>query len=345
MDLLDRYLQAVRKHLPFERQDDIVAELRANLESQLEEKEAALGRPLTQLEAEEWIKQLGSPIQVAAGYQTHQYLIGPNIFPIYRYVLKLACSWAAVIYSIVTVVQVFATQNPSASALLEALFRLPFVLINTAAWVTVTFGAIEYAVAHQYLKLPANCAPFPGWTPSALPPLGTDAAQGKKPRSYAQAVAELVFGILFLGWLLLIPHNPWLLMGPGVAFLYASPYQLDAVWWQFYWGIVVLNIVQLGWNSETLLRGKWSQPQPIKQIAFKFMGLIPLAFVLGARDHVLIVLKHPALDQASHGASLAVINLYVYRSFLIIAAIASLQLVWDLVILSRNSYRNRATAM
>ena len=92
MELLDRYLEAVRKHLPWQRQDDIIAELRANLESQLEEKEEALGRPLTQAEMEEWLKKLGSPIQVAAGYQTHQYLIGPNIFPTYRYVLKLACS-------------------------------------------------------------------------------------------------------------------------------------------------------------------------------------------------------------------------------------------------------------
>ena len=39
MELLDRYLQAVKKHLPWQRQDDIIAELRANLESQLEDRE------------------------------------------------------------------------------------------------------------------------------------------------------------------------------------------------------------------------------------------------------------------------------------------------------------------
>ena len=55
MELLDRYLQAVRKHLPWQRQEDILAELRANLESQLDEKQGELGRPLTPTEAEEWI--------------------------------------------------------------------------------------------------------------------------------------------------------------------------------------------------------------------------------------------------------------------------------------------------
>jgi hypothetical protein len=51
MELLDRYLQAVRKRLPWQRQDDIIAELRVNLEAQLEDKEAELGRPLPQQEA------------------------------------------------------------------------------------------------------------------------------------------------------------------------------------------------------------------------------------------------------------------------------------------------------
>ena len=43
MELLDRYLEAVKKHLPWKRQDDIIAELRANLEAQLDDKETELG--------------------------------------------------------------------------------------------------------------------------------------------------------------------------------------------------------------------------------------------------------------------------------------------------------------
>src|ERR1700756_2884761 len=105
MELLDRYLQAVKKHLPWKRQDDIIAELRANLESQLEEKEAQLGRPLTQIEAEEWLKQLGQPTQMAARYQPQQYLIGPMLFPTYWYVLRLVFFWAVAIYLIVSGVQ------------------------------------------------------------------------------------------------------------------------------------------------------------------------------------------------------------------------------------------------
>ena len=277
MELLDRYLEAVRKHLPWQRQDDIIAELRANLEAQLEEKEAALGRPLTKAEAEAWLKELGSPMQMAAPYQPQHYLIGPNIFPTYRYVLKLACSWAAIIYAIVTVVQLFATQNPSETALFDAVLHLPWVLITAAAWVTMIFAAVEFAMMRGYVKIPALCASSPHWTPGSLPPLGHDAASGKKPRSYAQAIAEAVFGILFLGWLTLIPQHPYVLMGPGAYWLKASPFQLAPVWAPLFWSIVAITLVQIGWNIAALLSGRWQRPQPMKQVVFKVLGLIPAA--------------------------------------------------------------------
>ena len=44
MDLLERYLQAVRTYLPQSQQDDIVKELSENLRSRMEDQEASLGR-------------------------------------------------------------------------------------------------------------------------------------------------------------------------------------------------------------------------------------------------------------------------------------------------------------
>ncbi len=50
MELLDRYLQAVREYLLRNRRDDIVKELGDNILSQMEDKAAELGRPLTEAE-------------------------------------------------------------------------------------------------------------------------------------------------------------------------------------------------------------------------------------------------------------------------------------------------------
>lgn len=223
MDLLDRYLLAVKKYLPWKRQDDILAELRANLESQLEDKEVDLGRPLTADEMQDWLKHLGPPMVMAARYQPQRYLIGPTIFPMYLWVMRLALLWCLVIYSVVNAVEILAS-SPTTAAVLEAVLRAPGILIITAAWVTAVFAAIEFAVTHSPAKFPANVVAHVDWSPGKLPAVEDVAPEGKRPRSFAHAMAEVVFGFLGLVWLLLIPQHPYLLMGPGAAYLRVSPF-------------------------------------------------------------------------------------------------------------------------
>ena len=104
MELLDRYLQAVKKYLPNRRQDDIIAELRANMESQIEDPKVELGRPLTQGEFEDLLRKMGPPVMVASRYQPQQYLIGPTLFPLYLYVLRIVLLWAFIVTVLVSAV-------------------------------------------------------------------------------------------------------------------------------------------------------------------------------------------------------------------------------------------------
>lgn len=348
MELLDRYLEAVKKHLPWQRQDDIIAELRANLEAQLEDKEAALGRPLSPRECEEWLKQLGSPLQMAAHYNPHQYVIGPAVFPIFMIVLKISLSWSLIVCLIVSGIEIL-TQSPSVTGVMEILLRLPGVLMTTAAWVTLIFAILEVAVKQNYIKLPPEIARAGEWSPGSLPPLGMNAAQGKNARTYAKTVAEVIFGFLFLVWLLLIPNHPWVWLGPGAAYVgiwggSAAPFQLAPVWIQFYWWIVGLNLAQLCWRSEELLRGTWQKPRPVVTMAMKAVGLIPLVLLLTVHDHIFVLLGHPALDQARYGATVDTINKSIFWSFAVIFAISVAQLIWDLVQLSLTTWRKRLAA-
>src|SRR5215472_8645773 len=89
MNLLDRYLQAVRTYLPQSQQDDIVKELSENLRSQMEDEEASLGRPLNQEEVAGMLKKHGHPIVVAMRYRQSRYLISPTLFPVYWFALKI----------------------------------------------------------------------------------------------------------------------------------------------------------------------------------------------------------------------------------------------------------------
>ncbi|HEX3892104.1 MAG TPA: hypothetical protein VHW46_05990 [Terracidiphilus sp.] len=344
MELIERYLQAVKKYLPWKRQDDILAELRANMESQLEDKEATLGRVLTQGELEDWLRALGSPMMVASRYQPQRSLIGPALFPVYLYVLRIAVLWAIVIYTVVNaVVILFATTG--APSVIDAVLRLPGVLITVAAWVTLTFAAFEFVRE----RFPEKCPPIDGisgrpWSPSSLPPLEKNEDGFGKPRRYAYAVAEVVFGFIFLVWLLLIPRHPFLLFGPGMVYMTSGPFELSPIWWTFFWWCVAVNVVQLAWRSINLLRGNWQVRSRVEHLVTKACGLIPLGVVLLARDSAYILLRNPAVEGARYGATLDTINKSVHWGLMATCVLVVAQLVWDLGLMLTQTYRKRAAA-
>ncbi len=327
MELLDRYLQAVSRHLPRSRQQDILAELRVNLEAQLEDKEAALGRPLTQGESEDWLREMGSPMQVAARYRPQQALIGPTLFPMYWFVLRTALLWATVIYGIVSAVLIVLRQ-PDAATISVAIFRAPGVLFTVAAWVTLLFAAMEFLSG----RYPERCAPLlektTQWSPADLPAV-EKVHPSLAPRSFAQVVAELIFGFLFLVWLLLIPHYPFLLFGPGAQYIRQSPFELAPVLAEFYVWVVALNAVQLAWRGVDVARGAWRRPQPLQHLAFKAFALIPVAVLLRAPGHALVQLRNPEVDVARYAGTVDQLNGVMHQALLVVLVIVVAQLAWD----------------
>ena len=90
MDLLDRYLQAVKFWLPRKQKQDILAELSEDIRSEIEDKEAELGRPARSSRARSHPHRWGHPMLVAERYLPQRSLIGPVLLPAYTLVLKIA---------------------------------------------------------------------------------------------------------------------------------------------------------------------------------------------------------------------------------------------------------------
>ena len=86
MDLLERYLQAVGQYLAPATKADVQAELRVNLQAEMDDLAEEKQRPLTESEVAAILKAHGRPILVAARYLPQRYLIGPEVFPFF-------CSW------------------------------------------------------------------------------------------------------------------------------------------------------------------------------------------------------------------------------------------------------------
>src|SRR5450631_755920 len=187
MELVDRYLQAVRFWLPKAQKQDIITELSEDISSQMEEKETELGRKLNDAEVEAILKQIGSPILVANRYLPQRQLIGPLLFPIYRLVLRSAAlfyfvPWLLVSICIASFVPSIRAENPG-KWIAQALHASWLMAVYTFVWVTVAFALIEkYHLKSGFLEK---------WNPRKLPPV-RDPNRIKRSSSIAEIVALIV---------------------------------------------------------------------------------------------------------------------------------------------------------
>jgi hypothetical protein len=254
----------------------------------------------------------------------------------------MALLWAFIICVIVTSVVIPLTTQ-SGGEVFASLFRIPGILIQVAGWVTLVFAAIEFART----RYPNVCPPIAGmmdnWHPSSLPPLEKDATGKGKARSYAQAIAEIIFGCLFLVWLLLIPRYPFLILGPGVVYVHVGPFQLAPVWWTFFWWVVALNMLQLVWKCVDLARERWQYPGRVQRMVFQAAGLIPLVILLTVRDRSYVLLKNPAVDQLHYGHTLDQINNGIHLGAAVLCTIVVLQIAADIAKMARDAYRQGQT--
>lgn len=101
MSLIERYLAAVAAQLNPDQREDVIAELRDDLMSRIEAREAELGRSLTDDETEAVLRELGHPLTVAARYGAGpQHLIGPELFPWWLFAMKVGLA-AMVLLSVI----------------------------------------------------------------------------------------------------------------------------------------------------------------------------------------------------------------------------------------------------
>ncbi len=276
MELLERYLQAVRTYLIRRRRDDIVKELGDNILSQMEDKAEELGRPLTEAEQGEVLKQHGHPVVAAARYGRLplQYLIGPTLFRMYWYVVQLVIGCVAAFHLMIALIMLFSTRT--VFSILGQTWASFWVWTATSfGATTIAFGLIEYFGKG---KLPFTET----FEPRDLPEL-------RKPPGPARAnsIVELIFGSLFIiGWLILL-HGPT----PPIAAL--VPFHLAPVWYRF--EIPMLLTVLLGMSAAFvhLFRPHSSDMRGILRVANDIVGFITFYCLFGTRQFVIFQTDSP----------------------------------------------------
>ncbi len=268
MNLVDRYLQAVRFFLPQKQQDDLIRELSENLASQMEDSEEQLGRPLTEEEVSDILRRHGHPAVVAGRYAPRQLLIGPALFPIYAFVLKLGLA-AALAVTVILSVMAAALGGNAVESLLQGLFGYPGRALMVFAWTTAAFAALEFAQSRMKLQY--------SWDPRKLPKLIRAEDRISRPES----VCEFLVASGAVIVLILALRTKFVVMGPLAAFLDLTP-----VWSQVYVPMLVLTAAMAGLALVRVVKPYWTKAQSYARIALDTARLVLVVTLMRAGEWV-----------------------------------------------------------
>jgi hypothetical protein len=157
LPLLDRYLSAVGNLLPDAEREDILRELRANLEARLDDLGESSGRAPTEDDLCRILREHGHPAVVAARYRPQQALIGPVVWPYFWAGLRVIGILVAVGAVVDALIHTFLASGAEAWAGLVPRFvfsvfkiGLPFLGLWVFIMAVVERGWMQGGASHDW---------------------------------------------------------------------------------------------------------------------------------------------------------------------------------------------------
>jgi hypothetical protein len=276
MDLMDRYLQAVRFWLPREQQDDLVLELREDLQAQVEDEETRLGRGLTEAETAAILVRTGEPLRVAGQYLPREPWLDPVLSLVFRFVVKVVLLWVLLPLWLVTALpSILMTGDPGGVAL--------GVLLGGVHSALAALGAITVVFAVLGRIQRGRAAGPRSWDPRKLPALRPARRGATVPR--AASVAEFAFAVLFTAWWVDVPRGfpmAWHLVDGGFVWSGSAPL------WAHFHRVCFLPMLALGLLNGALAVATFLRPHLVRfRRGAKALldGAAALCLLLALRSH------------------------------------------------------------
>ena len=255
-DLVERYLASIERRLPKETAKDIVAELRQALSGRIEAKEAELGRAANADEVADVLKAYGHPVVVASKYAGHDYLIGPNDYPWFWHVQRIAVGMAVAIGFGIVAIRALGSEEPMRAAMRGFNGALEAAIITFGVVTALFIGAERTALDMKWADK---------WNPKALP-----REQVRAPKSIFESGFALAFDIVFLLWWVKIvrfPNEIPMRDGASAAITFSD------AWGAVYWPVLVLAVGMLAAHLADLVRPAWSPLRSVLSIVGHTGGL------------------------------------------------------------------------
>jgi hypothetical protein len=309
MELIERYLQAVQFWLPKEQKADIIAELSEDLHAQIEERESGLARKLTEAEVEGILMARGRPVLVANRFLPQQQLIGPVLFPIYIFVLKIVMLCYLAPWVLVWIgMMIYSADKRAAFAAhwfakvgegWGAVWTTAFIAVGT---VTIVFAVLERVQAKSHF--------MEEWDPRKLPAVRNPAVI---PRS--NSLFEVGFTLFCLIWWPTHMYSRVVWLGPAVQI------SLSPAWPYFFWGVLLLTAVNMVFSSINLMRPFWTVRRASLRLVADCAGSALFCLLLKANIVTGMVIPNVSAERAielTNG-----LNLWMERMLLVAIAICA----------------------
>lgn len=297
MELLDRYLHAIKFWLPRAQQNDIVAELSEDIRSQIEEREAKLGHKLTDFEVAAVLKERGRPAVVASRYLPQGYLIGPTLFPIYRRVLIIVvvCYVSAWLLGWIGMAVFHPFYHSNVGALIGGMWA--------SFWGITFFGVGAVTAVFAVLERVKGGAKFlEDWNPLELPAVRDPL---RIPR--ASSIVEIAVNLLFIAWATTDVWSRVVFEKGGVRIVLAP------AWRAFLWTFVLVAAANIVLAAVNLFRRQWTWTTAGVRLALDCVGCVALCWIVKAR--LLVEIVAPNLSSEKAAQIVNVINTNLAKSF------------------------------
>ena len=269
ISLTERYLAAALRGIPESQRTDVEGELRSSIVDAIEDRLAA-GEDRAAAE-KAVLEGLGNPAKLAAEYAGRpNYLIGPELFLVYRHVLtRLAAVVLPIVLVVLTVVELIGGTG-YVSALVEGIVGTVTIGVQLAFWVTVVFAFLERAEATRDARTEIVAATG-RWTVDMLPEPAADRV------SVGDTVGEIISNLIAIGGLLFLRNLSSVTDADGTVVPLFHPALTD-FWFPVLIGILVALAV---YQVIVYLVGRWTIPLAIGFTVLEVAFALPvIAFAL-----------------------------------------------------------------
>lgn len=270
MELIERYLNEVGRHLPRNNRKDILGELRSSLADALEDQAGADPNPE---QVASMLKGFGNPRKIAATYYPEgQYLVGPTLYPFFRMVTGIALAAVLGAQIIAWLVSVFLAGE--AIDPLNVASGLVNSLPATLGSVVIVFMILQRFDVHPDLD-------DKDWDPASLPELDSTEDVNR-----TEKVVAIIFRSIFMAIL------TWYSGLVGVYSLengmfFGNPLIANFVPW-----LNLSLLYGIGLDVYLLWQGRWTEASRLARLAGNLFSIVILWML--AQAHAAWLVAHNA---------------------------------------------------